>query len=70
MDFGPKEYTSQIEVTHLKEVTRHARFDGSRTFVRTDICSNRRKVEQMSVRTNILQLFWQFFKVLIEAIGP
>ena len=36
--------------------------DGVRTFVRTDICSNRRKVEQMSVRTNGLQLFWQFFK--------
>ena len=35
---------------------------GVRTFVRTDICSNRRKVEQMSVRTNVLQLFWQFFK--------
>ena len=33
-----------------------------RTFVRTDICSNHRKVELMSVRTNVPQLFWQFFK--------
>ena len=33
---------------------------GVRTFVRRDICSNRRKVELMSVRTNVL--FWQFFK--------
>ena len=40
-------------------------FLGSRTFVRTDICSNRRKVELMSVRTNVLQLFGNFFKVLI-----
>ena len=28
------------------------------------------KVEQMSVRTNVLQLFGNFLKVLIEAIGP
>ena len=34
---------------------------GVRTLVRTDISSNRRKVELLSARTQVLQLFWQIF---------
>ena len=41
---------------------------GSRTLVRPDISSNGQKVELMSGRTKVLQLFWQFF--LSSAFDP
>ena len=42
----------------------------SRTLVRPDISSNRQKVELMSGRTQVLQLFWQFLKALMETVDP
>ena len=45
-------------------------FKGSRTLVRPDIISNWQKVKLMSGQTKVLQLFWQFFKALMEALDP
>ena len=52
------------------KMTAYRQNDGSRTLVRPDNSSNQQKVELMSGRTQVLQLFWQFLKALMETVDP